>query len=290
MTCQEVRRGLDLYLDDELTVFEASRVQQHLDRCDGCRKTMQLQVSLHGMLTADAIRDEAPARLRERILERVAKESPKRAAWLRHLIVSAPLAFLVCGILLDSDTSGPPVVPLATDAVAWHMDSERAPHELELSAADPARLAGWMKERLGMVPDFPASGVRGDRMLGARVTFLATYRAAQLVYAGTDEPVSLFIMPRPFPPPPNAPERVIEGVDVYPVRLGEISVVWWNDGGHLYLTAARTSEADALAFAALCVRNSRMKQGAHGPRAARPAIHSTQQTALPGIIRAQGSS
>ena len=36
MTCQEVRRGLDLYLDDELTVFEASRVQQHLDAHCGC--------------------------------------------------------------------------------------------------------------------------------------------------------------------------------------------------------------------------------------------------------------
>jgi mycothiol system anti-sigma-R factor len=285
MTCQEVRSALNLYLDDELTALEASRVQEHLDLCGGCRETMETEASLHGLLAADAVGDEAPARLRERILEQVAKESPKRGAWLRRLVVSAALALLVCGVLLDSDTSGPPAVPLAIDAVAWHVASGRTIHDQELSTADPARLAGWMNRRLGMVPDFPASGVSGERLVGARVSLLATYRAAQLVYEGTAEPVSLFIIPRPFPPPPNTPERVVEGVDVYPAKLGGISVVWWNDGGHLYLAVARASEADAVAFAASCIRNSRTKHGTQGPRAARAG-----QTGSPGIIRARGSS
>lgn len=281
MTCQEVRSALDLYLDDELTALEASRVQEHLDRCDGCRKTMETEASLHALLTADAVRDEAPARLRGRILKLVAKESPKRAAWLRRLVVGAALALLLCGILLGSDTSGPPAVPLAIDAVAWHVYSEMTVHDLELTTADPTRLAGWMERRVGMVPDFPASGVRGERLLGARVSLLATYRAAQLVYEGTDKRVSLFIMRRPFPPPPNTPERVVEGVDVYPVRLGQISVVWWNDGGHLYLAVARAAEADGLAFAALCVRNSRTKHGTHGPRAATDGLL-VRRILLPG--------
>jgi predicted anti-sigma-YlaC factor YlaD len=67
MRCEEVRAAIGAYLDEELSVLEILRVDEHLEHCDVCRQVRDSEADLHALLAADAVLDAPPARLRERV-------------------------------------------------------------------------------------------------------------------------------------------------------------------------------------------------------------------------------
>jgi anti-sigma factor RsiW len=264
MTCAEARGAIDAYLDDELGVLEALRVQGHLRRCAGCRQVMDSEATLHALLEADVLHDEPPERLRQRIRQQCAalvSAEPRVPARRRpSALFGAYLSGAVMGVLLLAIV----IIPgsrglvgghLAVDAVAWHRHHATGPiHALEVRTHDPALLATWLKSRLGVTVPFPSVSVRGERLVGARVAAIAERQAAHVLYEGEGRRVSLFATRRPFRPSTDGAEHMVEGLELYTATLDGVSVAWWNDGGHLYVAAVETGEADLMALAAPCVR------------------------------------
>ncbi len=109
MTCHEFTRAVDPYLDDELSVMEILRMQRHMFSmfsCDACRKVMGAEAAFHAVLRREAVGEEPPASLRERILERVARqdrEDPLRDAGAD---VSQPLGKLGLGVRRADEGAG----------------------------------------------------------------------------------------------------------------------------------------------------------------------------------------
>jgi anti-sigma factor RsiW len=167
---------------------------------------------------------------------------------------------LLVWVLFVAGSRGPAAGPLTTDAVGWHLDAEHVGHERELSTSDPSLVTAWLGRRLGLTMSFPAVTPGGERVQGARLSSIASHKAAQLLYDGAGGRLSLFITWRPFRPPDPATEHVVEGEDVYLAALQGVRVAWWSAGRHLYVAAARASEADLLDFAALCIRLERARR------------------------------
>ena len=67
MTCHELERLLDAYVDDELGLAESASCQEHLASCAACRQRLADRESL-GRLVRSAPYHVAPDRLRTAIV------------------------------------------------------------------------------------------------------------------------------------------------------------------------------------------------------------------------------
>lgn len=275
MTCAEARAAIDAYLDDELGVLEVLRVQTHVRRCDDCRQVLDSEATLHALLAADVLHDEAPERLRERIRREGAalvSEEPRaparrrRAALFGAYLSGAVMGALLLAIFIIPGSRSPKSAQLAVHAVAWHLDHATRPMlDLGVRTANPALLAAWLKRRLGLTVPFPPVSVRGERLVGARVAAIAERQAAHVLYEGNGRRVSLFAARWPVRQSADGTEHMVEGLELYTATLNGVSVAWWSDGDHLYVAAVETGEADLLALAALCVRLDREQSAAPAP-------------------------
>jgi mycothiol system anti-sigma-R factor len=270
MTCQEFAAALDPYLDDELSVMEVLRVQGHLHSCDHCRTMMGAEAALHALLAADAIQDQPPPALRDRIVQRVAAAaasssvSARRRRSVPAATLRAPIALVVLMIaLMVPGIRGPVEVPrFAVEAAAQHhFSSEGAEAELDLTTTDLPRLSGWLRGRVG----FPVKALHVNRhdqhLVGGRVASVGGAPAAHLLYEWGGYRLSLFVMPSP-PTRHEWNERVIDGVELYTATLQGTTVTWWEDAARLYVAASAASPKALEEFALLCVRNGALG----GPR------------------------
>ena len=79
LTCEEIFRRLDDYLDRELSADEMRLVKEHLDTCAQCAREHAFDRRMLDDVREKVQRIEAPDDLRRRIaaaLERAAKDGP----------------------------------------------------------------------------------------------------------------------------------------------------------------------------------------------------------------------
>ena len=76
--CDDYAALLDLYIDGELSPEEMSRVQEHLDRCPGCRAYVDDALAIRAAFP-DAEEVEVPEGFAEGVMARVQKETVSRA-------------------------------------------------------------------------------------------------------------------------------------------------------------------------------------------------------------------
>lgn len=68
LTCEEALRGLEEYVDGELPPPLAARVEEHLRRCPGCPRKVELERAFRSLLRRQRERCPGPRwGLRERI-------------------------------------------------------------------------------------------------------------------------------------------------------------------------------------------------------------------------------
>ena len=116
MTCQDVRKMLNAFVDHELPAAKHERVTAHLAQCEACRETAA-RLETMAVLIGEARGPELPEGLSRRILVQARarlSEQPSRAAaffrwWnaepslVRAAGVAAVCAGLLLGLLLGAD-------------------------------------------------------------------------------------------------------------------------------------------------------------------------------------------
>lgn len=82
MDCSIAREYITSYVDQELTDEISAQIDQHLEKCEGCRKEMQAQVGLHRLLSEKLERKAAPVELQRDIINGIEKETKQNPIWL----------------------------------------------------------------------------------------------------------------------------------------------------------------------------------------------------------------
>jgi len=264
MICRELLQAIDPYLDDELSVLEVLRVQAHLLRCDPCRAAMDSEARLHAVLEADAMQDQPSPALREQILQRLATvppapSSPERrrfAAPYAILAGVALIAALFAAVMVFRFPGASNLPPFLEEVAAKHrLYTEAAGPVLELKTADVGQLTSWLAGRLGVPLKAPARLRPGERLVGGRVSSLADAPAAYLLYERGDHPLSLFITRHPSRGLPEEHKWIVEGVELYTSRAHGLTLVWWEDGDHVYAAVSTAGARNLAQFALLCIRS-----------------------------------
>ena len=255
--CDEARRWLDAWVDQELDASAAVHVEAHLARCGSCRAEAEDLKALKSALAG--LREEcAPTALRFKIsaaleacdhaqeVEQSAQRRKKHA--LGFAITGAALAgaVLATGHRMHPSAIEAGVLPVVEDVAQRH--ARELPAEVE--ASDPTQVAQWFRGKID-VPVRPVMfrGVSA-RLVGARISNVSDRMAAALYYDVGGRRVTVFVfdsavLPRAFDTDGLQPVRV-NNQPAYVGNARGYTVVLSERGGVAYAVASDMPPSDTL--------------------------------------------
>jgi anti-sigma factor (TIGR02949 family) len=267
MTCDEVPSVIDAYLDGELSVAATLQAHEHFAACENCRRILESEAALHGLLVQAARAEPVPTELRSGILCRLDVARPPRLHPSRRLVVRfgvvsgfvglAVLAWLATERLLPR-----PMTPLAAELASKHLlYGEGHGGALELVTSEPAKMGTWFQGRLGFPVRLPSAARSPERLVGGRISSVADAPAAYALYDRSGRSVSLFVTRRvPFARR-GWTERHVDGAELYVASLHGVTLVWWEEkqADRLYAAASGGDEDALVEFALLCIKGGQSR-------------------------------
>ncbi|GIW71082.1 MAG: hypothetical protein KatS3mg102_0624 [Planctomycetota bacterium] len=197
MQCHEVQQLLSAFVDDELDCCRSHQIDQHLERCAGCRAEMEQIRLLDARVRAAGRSESCPPALRERVRAALAAELAAGAGAARRRRLFARLvrygglaaAVLVAAVLGVGLAPG----PASAELLAHHVACVGMGGPAVQTVAD-ARILCRSVAVGDLVPDLSGCGYR---FMGGKVCEVGGLRAVHLVYAdGSGHQVSLYGMRR----------------------------------------------------------------------------------------------
>jgi len=267
MTCQEIPGAIDAYLDGELSVAATLQAHEHFAVCENCRRILESEAALHGLLVQAARAEPVPSELRSDILVSLDTGVPARLHPARRLVVRFGIVSGFVGLAalawLGTELVVPrPMSPLAAELASKHLlYGEGHGGALELITSEPAQMGIWFQGRLGFPVRLPVEAARPERLVGGRISSVADAPAAYALYDRSGRPLSLFVTRRvPFARR-GWTERHLDGAELYFASLRGVTLVWWEDkqADRLYAAASGGDEETLVEFALVCIKGARSR-------------------------------
>jgi anti-sigma factor (TIGR02949 family) len=289
MTCEDVPRVIDAYLDGELSVAVTLQAHEHFAACENCRRILESEAALHGLLVQAARAEAVPPRLRNHILGGLGTTEPaplrsSRRLAMRFGIVSGFIGPAVLGWIVTEWIAPHPMTPLAAELASKHLlYGEGHGGALELVTSEPAKMGSWFQGQLGFPVRLPSTARRPERLVGGRVSSVADSPAAYALYDRSGQSISLFVTRRvPFARR-GWTERHLDGAELYFASLRGVSLIWWEEtqADRLYAAVSAGDEDTLVEFALSCVKAGQSRPAG----AALPVRRVARSLAAPGSRR-----
>jgi len=235
VTCHDVERDLDPYIDRELPPEAHVAVREHLSTCATCRQHVADREALAGVIRSLPYH-QAPARLRARVAGRI------RPAWSPpRLLTYAAAAVLVLSIgagvavMRNASVARESIV---ADVVDAHVRSLMADHLFDVRSTDQHTVKPWFLGKLDFSPSVTDLSSSGFPLVGGRLDYLSGRPVAALVYQRQKHTINVFVWPSA-----DAAARV----DAQTFR--GFHVRHWNRGGMSFWAVSDLNDAELTEFA-----------------------------------------
>jgi mycothiol system anti-sigma-R factor len=205
MTCDDVRKFIQAYLDGELDGSEWAGLSEHLESCEACRREARAEERLRRAVKRALPVAPAPAALRGRVRAALEAEDAERQEaragglrrWTLRLVPAAAMIALGIGFLW-SRLQGPrpgaglkaSLSSLAEQSIEWH----RLHPPMDVTATSPEAVQRYFVDKVPFAvrpPVFPAR--QRAQLVGARLANLREHRAVFVTYQLDGRRVSVFI-------------------------------------------------------------------------------------------------
>jgi len=221
MTCDDVERDLDPYVDRELDMEAAAAVRTHLNTCITCRRRVADRHAL-GQAVRSLPYYAAPDRLRARI----GKQSKWPGATRLVTAWAAAAALVVAiggGILLTRSTAGSDT-SIADQVVSGHVRSLMADHLFDVRSTDQHTVKPWFLGKLDFSPPVADLNSIGFPLVGGRLDYVAGQPVAALVYQRRQHTINVFVWPSRGKASATVEARTIRGFHVRSWTQGAMSL------------------------------------------------------------------
>jgi anti-sigma factor RsiW len=216
MQCEDVRRLVDLYNDDQLEVERSIELEEHLESCRQCSEALQSAKRLSAAVKTSGVYGEMPAGMTARIrtavfeeagLEEQAKPSKPRlvprakssASWWRPALVGLAAVLILTVFLWRwvpyGIRSGDQNPLLAQEVLDSHVRSLMADHLFDVPSTDQHTVKPWFDGKLDFAP--PVIDLAGDgfELAGGRLDYIDGRPVATTVYRRRKHVINLMMWP-----------------------------------------------------------------------------------------------
>ena len=243
--CPDRETMLHAHIDGELDSLAAAGLEKHLRNCAACRAALDELTEIRAALTTAALRQPAPAALRERIERRtglgqapvVAPRSRRNfGAWLGGGTIGAIAASLALLVGTPAVTSA----SLQDELVDSHIRSLQASHLTDVLTADRHVVKPWFNGRIDFAPPVHELAAQGFPLVGGRLDYVDGQPVAALVYRRQLHTINLFVRPASATTSPVA----------VTATRHSYNLVRWVAGGLEYWAVSDVEMRELIAFRA----------------------------------------
>ncbi|KPJ52702.1 hypothetical protein AMJ39_07180 [candidate division TA06 bacterium DG_24] len=258
MSCENVAHHLHDLLDGELDPVEMRRIQQHLDGCEECRRKVEFERTLKGLIRETMPVRDVPASVRTRVVAslHVADREFRRAFVPRGLRMPPAFSFAATAVLillvlgtwwLSSRARGPGI---AQAALAFHTGFVEGSRTVDLDSSNPEEIARWLSERTGL----PIHGEALKRVemepCGACTCPKSRFPVGLVMYEMGEHCVVLAVAPEyAIRSLPKGRTEIVEGREIILCFFDGTNLVVWLDEAMSCCLASDLPADDLVAMA-----------------------------------------
>ena len=190
MSCANLDRDLDAYVDGELDADATATVRAHLQSCARCLERVAEREALVRLVQAMPYYD-APAHLRSEVARRAARTSATR----RFVAAAAAAVLVVAGSAAVVHVAAQAGRGEAVVLVDAHVQALAAGHLVDVRSTDQHTVKPWFAGRLEYSPPVTDLTPIGFPLVGGRVDSLRGRAVAALVYQHRLHVINVFVAP-----------------------------------------------------------------------------------------------
>jgi anti-sigma factor RsiW len=244
MTCPQVKRLINAYLDGELDAANTLQVDEHLADCPACFDEVRRLSALHSALQKPELRFAVPAGLHGQIVAAVNRaagaereSSGFTMAFLRSGWAAA-VALLIVSVFAVRSVGSRDEDRRLAELTASHVRSLMVDHLTDVASTDQHTVKPWFNGKLEFAP--PVKDLRdlGFPLLGGRLDFVDGHPAAALVYGRQKHFLNLFVWPA---------ESAQTG-ELRAFRRNGYNLLQWADGGMSFSVVSDLNETELRQF------------------------------------------
>lgn len=259
MDCQEIKRYLYAFLDDELDVKTNLEIQSHLCQCPVCQTRFEFEKKMKLLMGRYQLREDAPAYLKDRLPRAIEKpEGSKRKPFKAFLVptlrpinglaLSASVIVVIAIVFLVYLNRRDNMSAFASEAVNNHLMYffGETPAEFESSKAND--VTSWFKGKFNFVVDVPEFRGGGPELVGGRLCSIDNKRAAYIMYKYKDKGyrLSLFAFNNADLKPSARKVAKIGDKTFHINRFKDHNVILWKEGNVVYSMVSDIGEDELM--------------------------------------------
>lgn len=251
--CEDIKRRLNLYLDNELQGDDRAAIEAHLSECASCAAIFERELTFINAIRESGPLHSASPELRARVQATLAgSQQPvvSRSRLRFGLAIAAALLVLMMPLAIwrgmsRTDHLGPSSFALM--AADTHLRRTRGQLPLEVETAAPQGISEWFANKVNFsvkLPNYQESS--GQEKLytleGARLVGYKDDYAAYVAYRMKERPISLVITSDSVAKPSGGEEIVARGLTFHYNAIHGLKVITWSDRGLTYALVSDLEE------------------------------------------------
>lgn len=249
MQCQESKKLLDAYVDNEVDLMQSVVLEDHLAECADCTKSVESRRALKDAIQDSNLRYAAPPELVKSVRKSLRMPAESVASpkwqWFRAAFVGFAAATALCTVIatvIIYQFRTPPLEQqLAALVIDDHVRSmqDGTSHLVDIPSSNQHVVKPWFNGKLDYSPKVTDFGDKGFPLIGGRLDYLNNRNVAVLVYKRYQHVINVYV----YPVNESSAQKVYQ--------KNGYNVIYWSRDGMEYGVVSDLNLAELQQFAGM---------------------------------------